>query len=155
MLTGYSSVILVSPQNEILLLHRVQTSLSFPAAHVFPGGNISDKQDGAGRDIDSAVSHMDAPHYRQAALRELFEECGILLARNWRTGQMLNVDASVKEAGRKAVHAGSVLFQAWMRGIDPDAVADIGMLRPTRLSMINRELTWTCMKMPLSLSRTG
>ncbi|KAK5242169.1 hypothetical protein LTR40_012886, partial [Exophiala xenobiotica] len=31
-----ASVILVSPSNEILLLHRVQTSSAFPSAHVFP-----------------------------------------------------------------------------------------------------------------------
>ena len=35
-----SSVLLISPQNEILLLHRVSHSSSFAAAHVFPGGHL-------------------------------------------------------------------------------------------------------------------
>ncbi len=42
-----SSIILVSPTNQVLLLRRVKTSTSFASAHVFPGGNLSDFHDGA------------------------------------------------------------------------------------------------------------
>ena len=35
-----SSVLLVSPNNQVLLLQRVKQSSSFASAHVFPGGKI-------------------------------------------------------------------------------------------------------------------
>ena len=36
-----ASVLLVSPNNQVLLLQRVKQSSSFASAHVFPGGKIS------------------------------------------------------------------------------------------------------------------
>ncbi|KAJ6171828.1 hypothetical protein N7470_000895 [Penicillium chermesinum] len=93
-----SSVILVSPKNEILLLHRVQTSSSFASAHVFPGGNLS-KQDGPCPPPEDFKHHDDAPPYRRAAIRELFEESGILLAKNSKSGELLFVDEAAREKG--------------------------------------------------------
>lgn len=93
-----SSVILLSPTNEVLLLHRVQASNSFPSAHVFPGGHISafhepdfpppprsttTTSDGSSSPLtaDDPAFHQDSLPYRLAAIRETFEESGILLAR--------------------------------------------------------------------------
>lgn len=59
-------IILVSPTNQVLLLHRVHTSSAFPSAHVFPGGNLS-----AFHDIDGGfplpgdvARHEDSLTYR-------------------------------------------------------------------------------------------
>lgn len=59
-------IILLSPTNQVLLLHRVHTSSAFPSAHVFPGGNLS-----AFHDIDGdfplpgdVARHEDSLTYR-------------------------------------------------------------------------------------------
>ncbi|KAJ6021887.1 Cystathionine beta-synthase core [Penicillium herquei] len=104
-----SSVILVSPQNEILLLHRVHTSTSFASAHVFPGGNLA-SQDGPCPSPEDPTRHDDGPHYRNAAIRELFEESGILLAKDASTGRMLVVDEASREQGRGLIHQNKITF---------------------------------------------
>lgn len=123
------SVILISPQNEVLLLHRVKTSSSFPSAHVFPGGNIS-SQDGDFPPAGHPDSHDEGIHYRKAAIRELFEESGILLAKHNRTGRMVNVSAEERERGRHAIHMNEITFDQWLKSQDPDAVPDTGQLHP-------------------------
>lgn len=78
-------MILLSPTNEVLLLHRVQESNSFPSAHVFPGGHISSFHEPDFLPSTSSAAdpeyHQDSLPYRLAAIRETFEESGILLAR--------------------------------------------------------------------------
>ncbi|KAF2875870.1 hypothetical protein BDV95DRAFT_603272 [Massariosphaeria phaeospora] len=106
-----SSVLLISPTNQTLLLHRVHTSSSFPSAHVFPGGALSATHDGAIPPVDSPLRHRDGPAYRLAAVRETFEECGILLATSKLTGRLFtDVGDAEREAARKNVHAGTELF---------------------------------------------
>ncbi|KAJ5523223.1 hypothetical protein N7513_012767 [Penicillium frequentans] len=124
-----SSVILVSPKNEILLLHRVQTSSSFASAHVFPGGNLS-TQDGPCPPADDHAVHDDAPHYRNAAIRELFEESGILLAKDASTGKMVVLDEPTREQGRRLIHQNKVTFDKWLKQQHPTAEPDIGKLIP-------------------------
>ncbi|EEH16282.1 hypothetical protein PABG_06369 [Paracoccidioides brasiliensis Pb03] len=124
-----ASVILISPQNEVLLLHRVKTSSSFPSAHVFPGGNIS-SQDGDFPPAGHPDSHDEGPHYRRAAIRELFEESGILLAKNKSTGQMIQVNEEQREIGRHAIHMNKVTFNQWLKSIDDAAEPDIDPLIP-------------------------
>ncbi|KAF2434666.1 hypothetical protein EJ08DRAFT_693171 [Tothia fuscella] len=117
-----SSVLLISPTNQVLLLHRVRTSSSFPSAHVFPGGNVSEFHDGRVPDIEDPKRHVDNDAYRLAAIRETFEESGILLAYNNGFGRLLEVEDSKREAGRKAVHKGEVPFPKWLarQGGRPD-----------------------------------
>ncbi len=77
---------------EILMLHRAAEVAAAPGAHVFPGGGV----DGAdhevierglflGEDHDGASRRLDlaegALAYFAAALRELFEEAGLLSVR--------------------------------------------------------------------------
>ncbi|KLJ05708.1 hypothetical protein EMPG_10843 [Blastomyces silverae] len=124
-----ASVILISPQNEVLLLHRVQNSSSFPSAHVFPGGNIS-SQDGDFPPAGHPDSHDEGPHYRRAAIRELFEESGILLAKNKRTGKMIHVNVDEREIGRHAIHKNKITFNEWLKSIDEAAEPDIDPLIP-------------------------
>ncbi|KAK3299824.1 uncharacterized protein B0H64DRAFT_437039 [Chaetomium fimeti] len=120
-----SSIILLSPTNQVLLLHRVQTSSSFASAHVFPGGNLSSFHDGPLPAVDTPALHEDGPAYRLAAIRETFEESGILLAK--RIGQtrdqgLLQIPDDVRETGRKLVHGNTVKFTEWLRnqGGEPD-----------------------------------
>jgi 8-oxo-dGTP pyrophosphatase MutT (NUDIX family) len=110
-----SSVLLISPTNQILLLHRVQTSSVFPSAHVFPGGNISTQQDGPVPGLEDPRRHADGAAYRLAAIRECFEESGILLAKETgRSGLLVNVDGREIERARHAVHQGALDFRTWV-----------------------------------------
>nr|POE62791.1 putative nudix hydrolase 7 [Quercus suber] len=109
-----SSVLLISPQNQVLLLQRVKQSSSFPSAHVFPGGNVSTMHDGAAPPPDDPARHVDSPVYRMAAIRETFEESGILLARNNGFGRLLEVPEAEREAGRRGVHGNEVAFPTWL-----------------------------------------
>jgi 8-oxo-dGTP pyrophosphatase MutT (NUDIX family) len=110
-----ASIILVSPSNQILLLHRVQTSSSFPSAHVFPGGNLSTSDGTLPSSPTDPRRHQDSLAYRTGAIRELFEESGILLARkNEASTGLLEVSARDRLTGRKAVHGGKVQFKTWL-----------------------------------------
>lgn len=122
--TRMCSIILVSPRNEVLLLHRVPTSTSFPSAHVFPGGNLEPDQDGDVPRPDESQFHRDGRAYRMAAVRECFEESGILLARNRDGGDMLMIELEEQMAARKKVHAGRIRFADWLA--ERGGVADIG-----------------------------
>ncbi|KAB8248006.1 hypothetical protein BDV35DRAFT_403892 [Aspergillus flavus] len=124
-----SSVVLISPKNEVLLLHRVKTSTSFASAHVFPGGNLSD-QDGKCPPVEDPKRHDDAIWYRNAALRELFEESGILLAKDQNSGKMLAVPEHKREEGRKRIHRNEVTFTEWLKQQNPTAVPDTEQLIP-------------------------
>lgn len=107
-------IILLSPTNEILLVHRVQTSTSFPSAHVFPGGNISSFHEPALPPIEAPEYHQDSLAYRLAALRETFEESGILLAKAPGSTSLVHPDLETASAARKAIHADTVKFSTWV-----------------------------------------
>ncbi|CZT03024.1 related to NUDIX family hydrolase [Rhynchosporium agropyri] len=123
-----ASILLISPKNEILLLHRVRTSSSFPSAHVFPGGNLSASQDGDIPAADDAERHVDGRAYRVGAIRECFEESGILLARKRDGEGLLEVEEESRENGRKDVHANKVGFEDWVK--EQGGVLDIDSLQP-------------------------
>lgn len=88
---------------EVLLLQRHRASRTFAGAHVFPGGKVEDgdrRLDPVSwkcRDLDgrreeiTARSQEDALGFLVAAVRESFEEAGVLLARR-RDGSPLTVD---------------------------------------------------------------
>ncbi|KAK3309399.1 uncharacterized protein B0T15DRAFT_506184 [Chaetomium strumarium] len=120
-----SSILLLSPTNQVLLLHRVHSSTSFASAHVFPGGNLSSFHDGPLLPADSPDLHNDSPSYRLAAVRETFEESGVLLVRKPGQSQdegLLHVPEDVREAGRKQIHGNQVKFTEWVKqlGGEPD-----------------------------------
>lgn len=121
---------LLSPTNQLLLLHRVKSSTSFASAHVFPGGNCHAFHDGSIPGPLDAARHVDGDVYRLAAIRETFEESGILLARDGR-GALLSLPADVREAGRKAVHSNSITFPAWLasHGGVPDTASLVPFTR--------------------------
>ena len=125
-------MILISPENEILLLHRVKTSSAFPSAHVFPGGNIS-PQDGDFPPLGHPDSHDEGTHYRRAAIRELFEESGILLARNKHTGQMIHINLEDREKGRHAIYKNQITFNEWLKSQNEAAEPDTGQQKQAPL----------------------
>ena len=60
--------------------------------------------------------HIDGPAYRVGAIRECFEESGILLAKkNDGSGALLEVEEAVREKARKDIHAGKLKFVDWVR----------------------------------------
>ncbi|KAL2823664.1 hypothetical protein BDW59DRAFT_148455 [Aspergillus cavernicola] len=124
-----SSVVLVSPNNEVLLLHRVKTSTSFASAHVFPGGNLS-LQDGRCPPPGDPKRHEDASWYRNAAIREVFEESGILLAKEQGSGKMLAIREEEREKGRREIHQKQTTFTVWLKTQNAIAVPDIDNLIP-------------------------
>lgn len=58
--------------------------------------------------------HHDSEQYRLAAIRETFEESGILLARNNGFGRLIEVPQEQLDQGRKKVHSGEVDFKTWL-----------------------------------------
>ncbi|OJJ33057.1 hypothetical protein ASPWEDRAFT_61221 [Aspergillus wentii DTO 134E9] len=104
----FSSIILVSPRNEILLRG---------------GGDLS-SQDGPD------PKRHDAIWYRRAALRELFEGSGILLARDTASGAMLHVSDAKRGEGRRAIHAQKTTFAQWLKKQDSAAEPDTENLIP-------------------------
>ncbi|KAH7313438.1 hypothetical protein B0I35DRAFT_435181 [Stachybotrys elegans] len=121
-----SSVILLSPANEVLLLQRVHTASSFASAHVFPGGNLDAFHDGPIPAPSSPDRHRDGPAYRLAALRECFEETGILLASASAApgSGLLNLPQELRDVARRQIHAGQVSFGDWLRSVDGVANTD-------------------------------
>jgi 8-oxo-dGTP pyrophosphatase MutT (NUDIX family) len=118
-----ASVVLLSPSNEILLLHRVKTSTSFASAHVFPGGNVDPFHDGDVPPEGNPDKHRDGPAYRLCAIRETFEESGILLAK--KDGKLVQLPEKEREDARKQIHARKIKFGDWLASIG--ATADTGM----------------------------
>jgi len=91
-----ASLILVNARNEVLLVQRNPNARSFGNMHVFPGGNLDSTQD---------TCHEDT------AIRETFEETGILLA-NSTTGTRL--DDKLLEEARKQIHSGKLSFPEFL-----------------------------------------
>ncbi len=106
-----ATVILVSdrPDLHVLVLERTSQAVFGPGATVFPGGAV----DPADRDtrsharvVDLADKEASAEHgllgdglaFRIAAVRECFEESGILLARDAGTGSVVHHDDALAAA---------------------------------------------------------
>ncbi|KAH7034625.1 uncharacterized protein B0I36DRAFT_316658 [Microdochium trichocladiopsis] len=119
-----ASVVLLSPTNQVLLLRRVKTSSAFPSAHVFPGGNLSDFHDGKVPPPDDPKRHQDSLQYRLAAIRETFEESGILLAREIgkKDGPLLSLPAAERDRARRAIYKNEIRFVDWLKSVggEPD-----------------------------------
>lgn len=113
----------LSPTNQLLLLHRVQTSTSFPSAHVFPGGNLSKFHENVPAE-DASDRHRDSEAYRLGAIRETFEEAGILLAKKKGNGELVELSPEAVEEARKQIHGNKVKFGDWVQSVG--GVPDMG-----------------------------
>ena len=97
---------------ELLLVHRPGGADFAPGAYVFPGGAVH------------ADDRMWEDEIRAAAMRELFEEAGILLARDARDQECAKVreviaagasfGAALKELDLKPDFDGLVMFARWV-----------------------------------------
>ncbi len=82
---------------EVLLLKRTARTQFGPGAFVFPGGAVDDSDHGVPCPLDDATASAELGiasgglAYRHAAIRECFEEAGILLAYD-AGGQPLNLE---------------------------------------------------------------
>ncbi|WQF86908.1 Putative NUDIX hydrolase domain, acyl-coenzyme A diphosphatase NUDT19 [Colletotrichum destructivum] len=126
-----ASILLLSPTNQVLLLHRVKTSTSFASAHVFPGGNLDAFHEGEIPPSDARERHEDGHAYRLGAIRECFEETGILLATSKNSDDrstLINVSSADRDRARKQIHGGKVRFADWVDSIG--GVPDTGRLIP-------------------------
>jgi 8-oxo-dGTP pyrophosphatase MutT (NUDIX family) len=124
----------VSPQ--VLMIKRHARSEYLPDMYVFPGGRVdlqdstlSDRIEGlTERSAAALLTTVDPEHamaYVVAAIRETFEECGILLAR--RMGKSELVDAEHSEAlshHRLAVQQGKTPFRELIEQEDLVVAAD-------------------------------
>ncbi|KAI0748573.1 NUDIX domain-containing protein [Daedaleopsis nitida] len=104
-----ATVIVVNSRNEILLVHRNPKSTSFAGAHVFPGGNYDKKQD-------------DGQGLPFTAIRELFEESGLLLVHPSSTGTPSDAEL---DSAREDIHAQRRLFRDFLsqHGLKPNVEA--------------------------------
>jgi 8-oxo-dGTP pyrophosphatase MutT (NUDIX family) len=117
-----ATVILVSdrPDLHVLLLERTRRAVFGPGATVFPGGAV-DPADGAAELAERIIGLDDSAAsieqgiargglaYRVAALRECFEEAGILLARDAVTGLPAEHDDELATA-RTELNGGTLAF---------------------------------------------
>ena len=110
---------------EVFMVRRHADTAFMGGAHVFPGGRV----DNADRDGDEAwcdgIAHAarqladlppaDAVAYHVAAARELFEEAGVLLARN-AGGEFVSLASAADHArlrqDRPTVHGGKTALRA-------------------------------------------
>ncbi|THV46561.1 hypothetical protein BGAL_0376g00090 [Botrytis galanthina] len=135
-----SSILLISPQNQILLLHRIRTSSSFPSAHVFPGGNLDPYHESPIPSPSSPSRHVDSEIYRLGAIRECFEESGILLAlpspspspqtpeQKSTKKETLHIAEEEKSRARKEIHSRNIKFSTWLA--QQGGIPDIDSLHP-------------------------
>jgi len=117
-----ATVLLVSdrPELHVLMLERTSRAVFSPGATVFPGGAV----DAADRDarsharvVDLADAEASAEHgllgdglaFRIAAVRECFEEAGILLAHDAETGAAVHHDDALA-AARVLLNDGTLSF---------------------------------------------
>ena len=125
-----ASLIVVNDKNEVLLVQRNSKSRSFAGAHVrlsfplfpspfrnnpltvqvFPGGN-HDEDDG------------ESGH-RMTAIRETFEETGLLLAKSRSTPVPPELDQETLSRGRQSILLGKTRFSEFLEGAGVTAAVD-------------------------------
>jgi 8-oxo-dGTP pyrophosphatase MutT (NUDIX family) len=150
-----ATVILVSdrPDLHVLVMERTSRAVFGPGATVFPGGAVDAADAGLGErvvgmtdEVASREQGIDAGGlaFRVAALRECFEEAGLLLARDAATGQPVDHDDALATE-RDDLNAGTLAFVDVLRR--HDLVVDVRDLRVfshwlTPLGAPRRYNTW-------------
>ncbi|KAL0958511.1 hypothetical protein HGRIS_000653 [Hohenbuehelia grisea] len=101
-----TSLVVVHARNEILLVQRNPQARSFGGMPVFPGGNFDE-----GEDDSLAIT----------AIRETFEESGLLLSRPKASNSRMPSDAILDEA-RHAIHSRQTTFRNFLdaHGLETD-----------------------------------
>jgi 8-oxo-dGTP pyrophosphatase MutT (NUDIX family) len=145
-----STVILARPADggyEVFMVRRLARAAAFADVYVFPGGSLGEA-DGGSHPVDDGFSGEDAISiltlrggrppadasvalgFFRAALRELFEEAGVLLAR---------------DASRQMVQIGEADAARWdalRHEVQADRLDFIAMVRREQLTLDYRELAY-------------
>jgi 8-oxo-dGTP pyrophosphatase MutT (NUDIX family) len=132
---------------EVYLLRRLSSMAFAPGAYVFPGGKVDDRDAEAGHGWAGPPPELLAPALGvapdgaaaliRAAVRETFEECGVLLAGPTADTVVTEVTGPEWEADQQALSDGSIslaellirrrlvlrgdLLRPWSRWITPEA----------------------------------
>src|ERR1700759_4952187 len=97
-------------------------------ALVFPGGRVEDADHVLAAELDARLA-FDPPTlpFRIAAIRETFEECGVLLARHRDTGSLIGADVLQRLEGRfrADLNAGSIGFDSVLAAEDLEPATDL------------------------------
>jgi 8-oxo-dGTP pyrophosphatase MutT (NUDIX family) len=122
-----------APSPEVLMIERHSRSEFLPDMYVFPGGRVED-QDHALADrvigVDAAAQLPQfepgrAPAFFVAAIRETFEESGILLARRGREGAFIDAgEAAALSRHRLEVQSGELSFRTLVEREKLELAAD-------------------------------
>ena len=68
--------------------------------------------------MDAPGRHQDGLAYRIGAIRETFEETGILLAkRKDGSGELVDLSTDDRDAARKKIHGNQVKFTEWVESV--------------------------------------
>lgn len=112
---------------EVYMVRRPSQSSFLPGAEVFPGGRLEpDDDDTSWQALPGAPAQSDRP-LAVAAVRELFEEAGLLLARDEASGTMVDLsarDPAALRALRRALVDGTRRFsqvcleEGWRPALD-------------------------------------
>lgn len=116
---------------QVLLLKRHRASGFVPGAYVFPGGRI-DEADGDARLVTNCAVPERAgvpAHYWYGAVREVFEETGVLLARD--AEGVWAPDASSSEE-----------IEAWREKLMNDATSLIEIVEKEKLTLVLDEVVY-------------
>jgi 8-oxo-dGTP pyrophosphatase MutT (NUDIX family) len=110
---------------EVFMVVRHHAIAFAAGALVFPGGRVeeSDQELAAGDCPNPDRLDIDALTFRVAAIRETFEECGVLLARPIGSDQLIDADTlkRLEDQHRAALNAGSIGFDSVLasEGLQP------------------------------------
>jgi 8-oxo-dGTP pyrophosphatase MutT (NUDIX family) len=139
MLREAATVMLVrdDPDLEVFMLRRNLESTWVAGAYVFPGGAVDPEdrspalaarcgdRDDAGASALLGIAHGGLGYW-VAAVRETFEEAGVLLARSAASGAPIDPDSDRWTLRRDELNAGTTTFLALVEA--EDLVLDVGAL---------------------------
>jgi 8-oxo-dGTP pyrophosphatase MutT (NUDIX family) len=110
---------------EVFMVVRHHAIEFAAGALVFPGGRVeeSDQELAAGNCPNPDGLDVETLAFRVAAIRETFEECGVLLARPSGSGDLIDAETlgRLEDQHRAALNAGSIGFDAVLgsEGLEP------------------------------------
>jgi 8-oxo-dGTP pyrophosphatase MutT (NUDIX family) len=106
---------------EVFMVVRHHQIDFVPGALVFPGGKVDEADFDAGLDnrLDGAAADPDMKAMQVASIREAFEECGVLLAREGTADDLISAERLASlEAYRDRLHKGELSIREFLEQED-------------------------------------